>query len=262
MEIVDLTDSRKPIYLACLEDWSEEAREGVPLREIWYSRMRDKGLCVKLALDGRGETGGMIQYLPAEYSPVEGRDLYFVTCVWVHGHKKGRGNFQKKGMGKALIQAAEADVKAKGAGGIAAWGISYPFWMRASWFKKQGYVPVDKEGMMVLMWKPFSQDAAPPRWVRRVKKPEAKPGVVTVSAFVNGWCLAQNMVFERAKRAAAEFGDRVVFEPIDTWGRDVFREWGISDALFIDGREIRTGPPPSYEKIRRKIARKVKRLSR
>jgi hypothetical protein len=34
-------------------------------------------------------------------------------------------------------------------------------------------------------------------------------------------------------------------------------EWGITDGLFIDGREMRVGPPPDYEKIRKKIARKA-----
>jgi hypothetical protein len=69
------------------------------------------------------------------------------------------------------------------------------------------------------------------------------------------------MVFERAKQAVSEFGDKVAFQEIHTFDRDVFLEWGISDALFIDGEQIRTGPPPSYEKIRKKIARKVKKLS-
>ena len=49
------------------------------------------------------------------------------------------GNRQKKGMGKALLEAAETDVKDKGAKGIAAWGLALPIWMKASWFKKQGY---------------------------------------------------------------------------------------------------------------------------
>lgn len=81
-----------------------------------------------------------------------------------------------------------------------------------------------------------------------------------VTSFINGWCPAQNLVFERAKRAASEFGDKVEFQAIDTFDRDTFLEWGIADGLFIDGRQIRTGPPPSHKKIRRKIAARVKRM--
>jgi len=70
-----------------------------------------------------------------------------------------------------------------------------------------------------------------------------------------------NMTFERAKRAAAEFGDQVDFRAVNTFDRETFLEWGIVDAVFIDGKPLRTGPPPSYDKIRGKIAGRVKRTS-
>jgi GNAT superfamily N-acetyltransferase len=260
LKIIDLTKDHEQLYFCCLEDWSDEIKEGGSHKETWFSKMKDKGLSVKLAVDDNGEPGGMIQYLPIEQSFVEGNDLYFIICIWVHGHKKGRGSFQKKGMGKALLQAAEEDAAAKGSKGIAAWGISLPFWMKASWFKKRGYKKVDKQGMMVLLWKPFTDNAVAPKLIREKKSPEKIPGQVTVTAFKNGWCPAQNMVFERAKRAAAELGKDVVFREIDTFDRNVFLEWGIADALFIDEKQVRTGPPPSYEKIRRKIARRLKKL--
>lgn len=227
---------------------------------MWYNKMKDKDLGVKLAVDDKGEVGGMIQYIPIEQSFAEGGDLYFIHCIWVHGYKKGRGNFQKKGMGKALLQAAEEDVVTKGAKGMVAWGVSLPFFMRASWFKKQGYKKVDKQSIQVLLWKPFAEDAVPPKWIQEQKKPEKIPGQVTVTAFKNGWCPAMNMVYERAKRAAAEFGDKAVFKEINTFEREVFLEWGIADALFIDDKQVRTGPPPSYKKIRKLIAKKVRKL--
>ncbi|UCE04795.1 MAG: GNAT family N-acetyltransferase [bacterium] len=260
MKVVDLTDDHKPLYFLCLEDWSDEIKEAGDHKETWYDKMKDKGLVVKLAVDDNGEVGGMIQYLPVEQSFAEGNDLYFITCIWVHGYKKGRGNFQKKGMGKALLQAAEQDAASKGAKGMAAWGVALPFWMKASWFKKRGYKKVDKQGMSVLLWKPFTDEAIPPKWIKENKRPQKIPGQVTVTAFLNGWCPAQNMVFERAKRAAAEFGDKVVFKEINTFDRNVFLEWGISDALFINDKQVRTGPPPSYKKIRKLIAKRIRKL--
>ena len=260
MQVIDLTDEYKQLYFLCLEDWSDEIKEAGDHKQTWYEKMKDKGLGIKLAVNDNGEVGGMIQYLPIEQSFAEGKDLYFIHCIWVHGYKKGRGNFQKKGMGKALLQAAEKDAAEKGAKGMAAWGISLPFWMRASWFKKQGYKKVDKQGMSILLWKPFIDKAIPPKWIKDKKRPEKIPGQVTVTAFMNGWCSAQNMVFERAKRAAAESGDKVVFKEIDTFNRDVFLEWGIADALYIDDKQVRTGPPPSYKKLKKLIAKKVKKL--
>ncbi len=262
MKIIDLANEYQKLYFVCLEDWSDEMKEAGDHKENWYHKMKNKGLQVKLALDDSGEVGGMIQYTPVEHSFAEGEDLYFINCIWVHGHKQGRGNFQKKGMGRALLQAAEDDVQVMGAKGIAAWGIPLPFWMKAAWFRKQGYAKVDKQGFLgpVLLWKPFTVDAKPPKLIRQKKKPETTPGKVTVTGFLNGWCPAQSLVFERAKRAAAEFGDKVVFRGIDTFDRETFSEWGLTDALFIDNKQVWTGPPPTYEKIKKMIAGRVNKL--
>ena len=261
MTIIDIGDEHFASYLACLEDWSDDMKEAGPHKQRWFERMKDRGLRVKLALTEDGKACGMIQYLPIEHSPAQGSDIDFVLCIWVHGHKKGVGNQQKKGIGKALLAAAEEDARNRGAQAMAAWGLSLPFWMKAAWFKKQGYKKADKQGIQTLMWKPFSPQARPPRWVREIKRPGKEEGQVTVTGFVNGWCPAQNTVFERAKRASGQLGDRVFFREYDTSDPSVFAEWGISDGLFIDGRPVRTGPPPSFEKIKKKIARRVKKLA-
>jgi GNAT superfamily N-acetyltransferase len=260
MRVVPLTAEHEPLFCACLEDWSEEIKEGGDHKIRWLERMRARGLRVKLALDDRGEVGGMIQYVPVEEAFVQGRDLYFIHCIWVHGHKQGRGNFQKRGMGTAMLAAAEQDARELGAKGMAAWGMALPVFMRASWFRKHGYRKADSLGMMVLLWKPFVEGAEPPRWIRDKKRPEPVPGKVTVTALVNGWCPGMNAAFERARRAAAEFGDKVEFRPVDTFDRAVLREWGEPDAIFVDGKGLRMGPPPTYDKIRKAIAKRVKKL--
>ena len=267
MEIRDLTPDEEPLFFKCLEDWSTEMDDAGDHKERWYRAMSGRGLRVKVAADERGTVGGMIQYLPIEHTAAEGRNLYMVQCIWVHGYKQGRGNFQKKGMGKALLAAAEEDARALGADGLAVWGLVLPFFMRASWFRRHGYRPVDRDGISSLLWKPFREGAAAPRWVRLRKKPAAEPGVVSVEAFVNGWCPGMNMVFERAKRAVAELGggDPAVplrFREHRTDDPAVFAEWGLRDGLFVDGRAVRTGPPPSYEKIRGLLAARLKRLPR
>ena len=263
MEIVDLTEELVPLYCVCLEDWSPELAEAGDHKRRWYERMKGKGLRVKLALDDRGEVGGMIHYAPIEETFVEGRNLYLVYCVWVHGYEKGRGNFQGKGMGKALLKAAEEDARARGAKGMAAWGLDLPFFLRASWFRKQGYRTADRlGGFQALVWKPFTADAVKPRWLRPKKRPETTPGKVTVTALVNGWCPAQSLACERAKKAAAAFGEKALFREVDTLDRTTLLEWGSADALFIDRKTVRTGPPPSYDALHKRIARRVRRLGR
>lgn len=261
MKIIDLADDKKDLFCLCLEDWSSEAKEAGPKRRLWLDKAQKLGLRAKLAVDDRGVEGGMIQYGPIEHSHVDGSGLYFVYCIHVHGHKLGRGNFQGQGMGEALLHAAEEDARQLGAKGMAAWGVWLPFWMKASWFKKHGYRKVDRQGLAVLLWKPFTYDAEPPRWnPGSPKVPDPVPGKVNVTAFSSGWCLAQNLVFERARRASAEFGDKVEFREIDTSTRDAFAAWGVLDAVFVDGKNIQKGPPPSYEKIRSAIDRRARKL--
>ena len=259
MEIIDLSPEHEKLFFCCLEDWSDDIRDAGDHKACWYDKMKDNGLRVKLARDENGVVGGMIQYLPVELSSFEGKDLYTVLCIWVHGHKKGRGNFQKKGMGKALLKAAEEDVKNLGAKGLVTWGILLPFRMRASWFKKQGYQVVDKDGMMRLLWKPFSPEAIPPVFIKQKKQPRQIPGKVTVSLFLNGWCPALNMSYERTKRAVSEFGNKIELIEYSTFEKDIQQEWGICDAIFINRKKLSTGPPPSYKKIRGIIEKQVRK---
>jgi GNAT superfamily N-acetyltransferase len=143
MQVVDLRPEHESLFFRCLEDWNPETEAAATHRAGWFASFKQRGLRVKLALDDEGRPGGMIQYLPIEHAPALGHDHYYVLCIWVHGHPEGRGNFQGRGLGSALLAAAEDDARALGAKGMAAWGIVLPFWMRAAWFRKHGYRRAD-----------------------------------------------------------------------------------------------------------------------
>ena len=260
MKVIDLIPKYYDNYFNCLEGWSDEMKEAGNHKACWYHKYKEKGLRVKVAVDDQDIVTGMIQYLPAEESTIEGKGLYFILCIWVHGYKEGIGNHQGKGIGIALLEEAENDARNLGAKGMAAWGMWLPFWMKSSWFRKHGYKKADRDFISLLVWKPFTDDAIKPHWIRPKKKVPKQPGKVSVTAFLNGWCPAQNAVFERAKRACLELGDKVVFESIDTSDRDVFLEWGISDGIYVEGKKISNGPPLAYEKIVKIIAKKVNKL--
>lgn len=262
MEIVDLSEEYVPGYLTCLEDWSDEMAESGDHKARWYETMRSRGLRVKLALDEERRAVGMIQYLPIEQSIAQGRDLYMVLCIWVHGYRAGVGNHQGHGIGTALLAAAEEDVQRLGAKGLAAWGLTIPMWMRASWFKKHGYETAERLEGRELVWKRFTPDAEAPAWITPGPIPVPVEGQVTMTAYLSGWCPAMNITYERAKRAAEELGEQVVFVSIDTREPAEMRRHGHSDDVFLDGKTLQRGAPPSYAKIEKRAKKRLRRLQR
>ena len=239
MKIIDLTEEHLPVFIACLKDWCDEQKQGGDHKAKWWQRMKDQGLRVKLAQDDDGAVAGMIQYLPIEHSAAQGQDLYYIQCIWVHGYSQGIGNRQRRGAGRLLLQAAEDDARQLGAKGMAAWGMDFEGWFPVSWYVAKGYVEVDKNGHAVLAWKPFVDDATPPKWITPTgKAPELTLGKVTVTALFHPWCQDACNRLEQARRAAESFGDNVVLNIIDTTDRDTFRAWGIENAVFVDDAQV------------------------
>ena len=258
IEVIDLPERHKASYFVCLEDWSSEMTEAGDHKATWYDQMKDAGLRVKLAVDADDVPRGMIQYVPIELSPAAGRDLYMILCIWVHGYKEGSGDAQGQGIGTALLEAAEADARDLGAKGMVAWGLRLPFWMRSGWFKDHGYEGADSRQMQELVWKPFSADASAPFWIEESPVELGASDKVSVTAYKSGWCPAMNLVYERARRAAEELGDDVDFTTIDVTDRTTFLQCGHTDAVFVDGKPLQRGAPPSYEKIRQTIAKRIR----
>jgi hypothetical protein len=72
--------------------------------------------------------------------------------------------------------------------------------------------------------------------------------------------MAMNLAMERARKAARRFGERAEFHLVDTSEREALLAWGQADSVWVDGREVRTGPPPSQERLVRLVGRRVARL--
>jgi GNAT superfamily N-acetyltransferase len=258
MKTIDLTDEHLPTFLVCLKDWCDEQKQCGDHKETWWRRMKERGLRVKLAQDDDGAVVGMIQYVPVEYAAVEGRNLYHIQCMWVHGYTEGIGNRQGRGAGRLLLQAAEDDARALGAKGMVAWGMDFPDWNPVSWYVANGYAEVDKNGHAALAWKPFVDDAAPPKWIKSTgKKPDLTPAKVTVTALLHPWCQTPCITFEQARRAAASFGGRVVVDVVDTSDPATLREWGTTNAIFVDGDPVPWSFDLNEEEFRQIIAAKL-----
>jgi hypothetical protein len=96
--------------------------------------------------------------------------------------------------------------------------------------------------------------------MKKKNKPGRGRDKVDISMFNTGWCPSMNIAYERTLRAAKSFGDKIELKEYDTVDRKVVEEWGISDAIFIDGKELRVGPPPKYKKVYRKVERRARKI--
>ena len=48
MEIVDFEKRYADKYFLCLEDWSDEIKEAANHKEVWFIKMKEKGLLKEL----------------------------------------------------------------------------------------------------------------------------------------------------------------------------------------------------------------------
>ncbi len=255
MKIIDVNERYFPTYACCFEDWSKEMKNAVTPKRKWYNSLKDKGLCIKIATDNDDNAVGLIHYLPAEYSFIDAKKMYFIPCIWVHGYRdKGVGDQQKQGIGKKLLEAAVNHVKKIGAHGIAAWGLSEAFWMPVAFYKHFGFVTTDKIGIQELVWHPFTKEVKPPKWLKS-RKPKKVEGKTLITAFISGWCTAYNVGFNNFRKAAKELG--VEFRVIDTLDTKAIQKWKQTDAIYINDEEINLGPPPSYKETLRIIKQKM-----
>jgi GNAT superfamily N-acetyltransferase len=258
MEVIGLTEEHEELYCICLKEYATTLALGVPRKRQWYEQVRDQGLRVELARDEDGQVAGMVQQVPVALAPhVEGEGINVILCIWVHGYDQGMGNRQGRGLGQALLAAAETQARAAGARGLAAWGLKERGWMAAAWFEDRGYEPVDESGWFRLVFKSFEEGVTPPRWVQRRKVPETLPDRARVVSFLPGWCTSGNVYHVWARQAADELGDRVVLEELDTFDPAVVAEWGIAGGIFIGDEEFPVTGDDSYEKMREWIRARI-----
>ncbi|KUO71467.1 MAG: hypothetical protein APF77_14035 [Clostridia bacterium BRH_c25] len=217
-------------FLKCLKVWNDDYNIR---KEKWMDSIGDDlNVIMKKEEDNYV---GMIQYVPIEYSFAEGKNMYFIQCIWVNGYDEAFGSKQRKGYGTELLNKAIEDVMDKGADAIVAWTFKNDDWLPASWYERQGFELIDTELCYELLWRPF-KDVEPPRLIRRRAFPEYKKP--TVSLFVNGWCQSCNKLHDIALGIAKEYGDKIDIIEYDTSDREVFTKYGIMDGIFVNDKEI------------------------
>ena len=253
--VVDLTKETEATFFRCLHDEEPQDPRVTALRRKWHEQHKDKGLREKVLLLDTGDVGGLCQYIPIEHSPFLGSDLMAILCIWVHGYDHLVGNQQKRGFGRLLLEAIEADAREAGMKGVAAWGKDFPYWNPVSFYEHMGYVRADTEGMTVLVWKPFLADAEPPKLMRLKHPPTAGDRKVDVTVFISGWCGAGCECSVSARDAVQGIEDIVDYKEVHTSDRETQLEYGLGlEGIYLDGKPFRPdGPPFTTEELTAEI---------
>ena len=180
--MVDVSEKTQDAFFRCLQDEQAEDPRLVKIRKQWYERNKEKGLRARLLILEDGRIGGLCQYIPIEHSPLIGRDLMAILCLWVHGYDHGVGVQQGRGYGRRMLDEIEEDARLSGKKGVAAWGVDWETnWMPAAFFEHRGYTRTDEEDKVKVFWKPFSPGAGPPRLLRLDKPPSKGTDRVNVT---------------------------------------------------------------------------------
>jgi len=239
MKLVDVGSETESTFLRCLHDEVPEDPRVMLLRRRWFDAHRDKGLGAKVLVLETGEVVALCQYMPIERTHFIGKHLLAVLCICVHGYEHHVGNRQGNGYGRHILESIEAYARGRGFAGIAAWGMDFPHWNPVSFYEHMGYARVDKDGMAVLVWKPFCRGVSPPRLLRQVRRPVTGSERVSVMAFVNGWCTGACSQCIAAREAVRDLEDIVDHCEVNTSDPEVLHSWGICDGIYVNGEPHR-----------------------
>lgn len=251
MELREVDQETEATFLRCLHDEVPDDPRVTALRRRWYKRNKSRGLRARVLFNDEGTIVGLCQYIPIERSHLLGDGLMAILCIWVHGYEHGAGNQHGKGYGRFILEQIEADARQSGTSGVVAWGMDFPQWNPVSFYENMGYSRVDMNGPVVLVWKPFSESAVPPRLLRQVRAVPKNPDRTKVTVFVNGWCSVGCSNCISARDAVLGLEGQVTYQEIDTSVRENLLFWGIDDAVFVDDQPFgQDGPPWTSEELR------------
>ncbi|MFX0097467.1 MAG: GNAT family N-acetyltransferase [Candidatus Hodarchaeota archaeon] len=244
---------------------SDEIDSCAKKRLTWLNKMHEKGLRVKVAFLA-GEPAGFLHLIPIEHSiwgPI-GKDLMVLPCMYVLEEQK------TKGLGKALLQAAEEETKKQGKKALVTYGYYGDFWfMPASFFEKHGFSAVALRKVVrqgekdfldeeVILWKVFDETAESPQFLTPRFEFRPVEGKVVVDLFSDVFC--KEMEAQRVREVVKEFGDKAILNEYPAENRGILLQYQIFRAIFVNGKEIGWGYEAPREGIRKAIKEALKRF--
>ncbi len=249
MELLEIDETTEDTFYRCLHDEIPADPRVIAMRKDWRARFQPLGHRAKVLKDDAGQVVGLTNYIPVEHSPYEGSNLMAILCMWIHGYDHLIGNQQAKGYGRFMLAGIEADARRAGMDGLVVWAKDYDAWNPVSFYEHMGFERADQDGLDVLAWKPFSQSAQAPAFLKRntlIAREAPEDGRVAVTLFSNGWCGGGCQLCMMARDVSDKLPDEVALTEVLAWDKDDMRERGESiDMLYVDGEAFRPDGPPA-----------------
>lgn len=252
LEIRDLCEETMEVYLSCGCNpndvrITDEIRSAQRIKKAWAERMLPQGLGAKIAYE-HSFPAGFVEFLPIEVAPVpvEGKRLLFISDIHINDDDmSGQVNYERKGIGRRLIEQVEKYARDKGFIGLAALALDGD-WMPAAFFLKVGFAEADKIGPMYLLWKPFGE-CEPPRIWKGNFNPTAGQAIVHIDVIYSCQCWGMVMQARSWRDVAAEFPGKVVVHEHHSDDRQVMSLDCMTGSIgvYIDGQ---WGPDHPIEK--------------
>jgi hypothetical protein len=178
-----------------------------------------------------------------------------------------------KGIGHALLQAAEEETLREEKKALVVCAYYYEnFWfMPALFYEKHGYKAVARQKVTregeknfldeeAILWKVFDESAEPPRFPNPKYHFLPIEEKVVVDLFVDTFC--KPIEAQRVRDIVKEFSEKVIFNEYSTDRREIFEEFEISRAIFVNGKEIGWGYNAPKEGIRKAIQEALDELQK
>lgn len=263
MKVVDLTDEYFRFVSLCthIDDPNEERDSIVSIRESWLREAMAKGLIVKVAVDEKGKPVGFAHCLPIELGTwgMSGKDLMTVPCLtrcYKHVYNCEHGS----GIGRALMEAVEAEAK-NNKKGVAVLAYIHDFWfMHYAFFKKLGYEQGARHADAVIMLKSF-EPVDPPVMHKSKYSFRPVPGKIVVDAFWNPICLTSILEMKRVREVCAQYADTVILNEYNTWNKNILNKYQISRALFINGQYRCWGYAAPQDELKKEIDKTLEKIT-
>ncbi|MBZ5617449.1 MAG: GNAT family N-acetyltransferase [Acidobacteriia bacterium] len=136
--LIDLDPARVETLSCC--GVKNPAHEGRRQKNCWLKANFKLGLRAKVAVTPDNRQCGYIEYLPGEHAwrGVDARGYMFIHCVFSHVKQ-----YQRKGLGRLMLEACVEDARKGGMDGVAAIAREQPWLAGSALYLANGFTVVD-----------------------------------------------------------------------------------------------------------------------